>query len=284
MIEAHRISCSLALCAVALSALAGAAPAQDGDTPGGGESALLEADEAVEGQPDELHESWQIRRQGNVEGVGSQARIDDISDETDKAFTRYSTALRQIDSIREYNSQMRQLIASQESEIESLSEQVDRVEIVGRSVNPMMSRMIAALEAFVSLDVPFLIDERNQRVGDLRSMMSRADITDPEKFRRVMEAYQIENEYGRTIEAYRGVLQQGDMGNTVDFLRFGRLSLVYQALDESAAGVWNQNTRSWQPLDSSYRSAIRRGLRIARKQAAPDLIRVPISTAVEAGQ
>ena len=284
MIEAHRISRSLALCVVALPALAGAALAQAADTPGGGEPALLEAVEADEGQPDELHESWRIRKQGNVEGVGSQARIDDISDETDKAFTRYSTALRQIDSIREYNSQMRQLIASQESEIESLGEQIDRVEVVGRSVNPMMSRMIAALEAFVSLDVPFLIDERSQRVADLRSMMSRADVTDPEKFRRVMEAYQIENEYGRTIEAYRGVLQQGDLGNTVDFLRFGRLSLVYQALDESAAGVWNQNTRSWQPLDSSYRSAIRRGLRVARKQAAPDLIRVPISTAVEARQ
>jgi hypothetical protein len=91
-----------------------------------------------------------------------------------------------------------------------------------------------------------------------------------------MEAYQIENEYGRTIEAYRSTLERGDREVTVDFLRVGRIALVYQTLDEADAGAWDQETRSWVPLDSSYRSAIRQGLRIARKQAAPDLIRLPL--------
>ena len=51
---------------------------------------------------------------------------------------------------------------------------------------------------------------------------------------------------------------------------------VYQTLDESEAGVWNQDLHRWEPLDASFRSAIRNGLRIARKQAAPDLIRLPL--------
>jgi hypothetical protein len=98
-----------------------------------------------------------------------------------------------------------------------------------------------------------------------------------------MEAYQIENEYGRTIESYRGAVELAGRETTVDFLRFGRIALVYQSLDQADAGVWNQETRSWDRLDSSYRSAIRQGLRIARKQAAPDLIRLPLPVATSPG-
>ena len=144
--------------------------------------------------------------------------------------------------------------------------------------------MIDAVESFVELDVPFLLDERQKRVAGLREVMGRADVTNAEKFRQIMEAYQVENEYGRTIEAYRGTLERGDKEITVDFLRFGRIALVYQTLDESEAGVWNQETRTWEPLDSGYRSAIRQGLRIARKQAAPDLIRLPLPAAHDAGR
>jgi hypothetical protein len=223
-----------------------------------------------------LDEAKTVRERGNVEGVASQKRIDAISDETETLFARYSNTLRQIDSIRIYNNQLRELIASQEMELASLRDQLDRVEIVGRSVTPLMLRMIAALDALVELDLPYLIEERTQRIADLRKLMNRADVTSAEKYRRIMEAYQTENEYGRTIEAYRSTIRRGDRDVKVDFLRFGRIALVYQTLDGMEAGVWNQAKRAWEPLDASYRTAIREGLRIARKQAAPDLIRLPL--------
>jgi len=96
-----------------------------------------------------------------------------------------------------------------------------------------------------------------------------------------MEAYQIENEYGRTIEAYRDTIEIDGRETTVDFLRFGRIALVYQSLDQTMSGVWDQKNRTWKVLDDSYRSAIRDGLRIARKQSAPDLIRLPLPAAVQ---
>ncbi len=228
---------------------------------------------AQEGDLGQLVDS---RKEGNVEAVATQKRIDAISDETDSLLGKYRTTLKQIDSIEQYNTQILKLITAQEEEVSSLGEQVGQVQSVGRSVTPLMMRMVEAIEQFVDLDVPFLIDERSERIDKLREVMERADVTTPEKFRSIMEAYQIENEYGRTIEAYRASLVIGDKETTVDFLRFGRIALVYQSLDETLQGRWDQKSRAWVALDGSFRSAIRHGLKIARKQSAPDLINLPL--------
>jgi len=221
------------------------------------------------------------RTSRNAAGLESQRRNDTLSEETDKMLPEYRTRLKQIDALRIYNSQMEQLIASQDIEMASLRRQIDDVEVVGRGVTPLMLKMIDSLEAFVTLDVPFLKEERSRRLAGLRDLMKRADVTNAEKYRRILEAYQIENDYGRTIEAYRGTLADG---RTVDFLRMGRIALVYQSLDADEAAVWDQAGRQWIALDSSYRTAIKQGLRIARKQSAPDLIRLPLPAAQAGGQ
>jgi len=231
---------------------------------------------AQESQREVFDEALEVRGEANVELEGSQERVEVLSDETDKLLTQYQSALRHHESLRTYNRQMEALIAAQEAERASLRDQTDQVELVSRDVTPLMLRMIDALESFVALDVPFLPEERAERILGLRKLMGRADVTEAEKYRRIMEAYQIENEYGRTIEAYRSLLERDGQELTVDFLRVGRIALIYQTLDEAEAGVWNQEAGRWEPLDGSFRSAIRNGLRIARKQAAPDLIELPL--------
>jgi hypothetical protein len=222
------------------------------------------------------------RAAGNDQAVDVQRKIDDVSDQTSDLLAKYRTTLKQIEAIDLYNAQMQDMIQSQQRELASLTSQVDRVEEVSRSVTPLMIRMITALAKFVELDVPFLIDERTERIQELQEMMGRADVNTSEKFRQIMAAYQTENEYGRTIEAYRGPLVIDGKETTVDFLRFGRVALVYMALDESSAGVWSQADRTWVPVDSSLQSSIRAGLKIARKQTAPDLIELPLPAATSA--
>jgi hypothetical protein len=249
----------------------------------GWSAGALAQDEAAEAaaDPSPLGGLVEVRAEGNDEASAVQKRIDDISDETDTLLGQYRTVLKQIDSINLYNSQMRDLIVAQQAEVGSLEEQLGRVQEVGRSVTPLMLRMIDGIDQFVALDVPFLIEERRQRIEDLHSMMGRADVTTPEKFRQIMEAYQIENEFGRTIEAYRSTLELDGRETTVDLLRFGRIALVYQSLDETQSGRWDLASKSWVVLDGSYRSSIRQGLRIARKQTAPDLIRLPLTAPVD---
>ena len=113
-------------------------------------------------------------------------------------------------------------------------------------------------------------------------MITRADVTNAEKFRRIIEAYQIENDYGNTIEAYRANIELAGKISSVDFLRLGRVALYYQRLDGSETGFWNNTEQRWEELPSEYRNPVRQGLRIARKEAAPDLLTLPVPTAVEA--
>jgi hypothetical protein len=265
-----------------------AAPAQEAaeaegaeviEIPGGsGEQADQAASEPPSTEP--LERAVSQRTEVNTGSIASQSRVETLSDEADELLTRYRGVLRQIESLRTYRSQMDEMIESQESELSSLRRELDQIELVSRDVTPLMLKMIHALEKFVSLDIPFLEKERTERVAELSQLMRRADVTEAEKYRAIMEAYQIENEYGRTIEAYRSTLAQGGKETTVDFLRIGRIALVYQTLDGMEAGAWSQATRTWEPLDGSYRNSIRDGLRIARKQAAPDMIRIPLPSAV----
>jgi hypothetical protein len=219
-----------------------------------------------------------VRQQAreNEQSKDSQDRIDALSDDIDAMAAQYRAALQDTHALEVYNRQLAALVTSQRAELESLQRQMENVTVVGRQVMPLMERMIDTLEGFVAVDLPFLPEERRIRIAHLREMMQRADVTIAEKYRRVLEAYQIENEYGRTIEAYRGSLPGEREARTVDFLRVGRNALLYQTLDGRESGVWNVEEKGWTRLDDSYRVSIREGLRIARKQVAPDLLVVPL--------
>jgi hypothetical protein len=140
--------------------------------------------------------------------------------------------------------------------------------------------MVETLEQFVQLDSPFLVEERAGRVKDLKQLVDLPDVSLAEKYRRIMEAYQVEAEYGRTIEAYTGELPAGEAndakGRTVNFLRVGRMVLLYATLDGGESGYWDAQSKSYKSLPSDFNREIEHGLQIARKEAAPDLLKVPL--------
>ncbi|HKE96239.1 MAG TPA: DUF3450 domain-containing protein, partial [Povalibacter sp.] len=171
----------------------------------------------------------------------SQKRVEQLDDESTKMLADYRQMTAEATSLKSYNDQLATQVASQQQQIDEMSRQLGDIETTSREVLPMMQKMLTTLEQFVSLDLPFLIDERSGRVAQLKDMMARADVSTSEKYRRIVEAYQIEMEYGRTIEAYQGKV--GD--KTVDFLRAGRIALMYQTLDGKETGYWDAASRSW---------------------------------------
>ena len=74
-----------------------------------------------------------------------------------------------------------------------------------------------------------------------------------------------------------GSLELDGASREVDFLRVGRVALLYQTVDAEIYGRWDQASRSWIPLSAEYRNQIRNGIKIARKQVAPNLLLLPVS-------
>jgi len=206
----------------------------------------------------------------------SQLNVDDLSDDTIQMMAEYREVLRQTDSLHTYNEQLNKLVISQSEEIQGMDLQLKNIETTQRDIVPLMLKMIETMALFIELDVPFLPEERQQRLIQLQTLMERADVSLAEKYRRILEAYQVETEYGRTLEAYQGELILGDKTRTVDFLRMGRVNLYYLTLDGLEAGVWHD--KKWQKLDDDYRQGISHGLKVAKKQLPPDLLVLPVQT------
>ena len=207
----------------------------------------------------------------------TQQQIDKLDDETRAMLEEYQHLSRELAVLRVYDDQLQRLVDSQQEEKRSMQEQMQDLELTQREIVPLMLRMVEWLESLLTVDHPFLPEERSMRITQLRELMDRADVSVGEKYRRVLEAYQIEMDYNRTIEASRGELRMGGSERTVDFLRIGRVGFYYLTLDRQEAGQWNTNEGQWEVLPSRYTLPIRDGLRIARKQAAPDLLRLPVS-------
>ena len=223
---------------------------------------------------DRLIEAETLRIQ---QAQAAQGEIDSVNTETLTLAEEYRAVIKEVEGLQVYNTLLDRQIADQESELADLRTSIDQVQVIERQILPLLTRMIDGLERFVELDVPFLIGERTERVASLKDLLERSDVTAAEKFRVVMEAWQIENDYARTIYTYTDDLDIGGVTREVDVLQVGRVALLYQTADGAQSGAWDQRTRQWVPVGNEYRNPIRQGIRLARNQVAPDLLLLPIT-------
>ncbi|MDX1480928.1 MAG: DUF3450 domain-containing protein [Woeseiaceae bacterium] len=206
----------------------------------------------------------------------SQERINGIVEGTRSLEDQYRSLNKEIDGLRVYNRLMVAQTNGQAAVLEDISLSMDQVEVVNRQIFPLMERMIEGIERSIELDVPFLMEERTERVSTLKDIMERSDVSVAEKFRKVMEAYQIEMDYGSSSEWYRESITLDD-GSTRDYnvLRIGRVGLYFQSDDTQITGRWDTQSGSWVE-DDSARNEIRKGLRMAKQLIAPELIIIPV--------
>ena len=205
----------------------------------------------------------------------SQSQVNDLSTEKDSLLAEWKVVVKQVEGLKIYNEQKRRQLKAQEERMVTLAEQTRQVVVIQRQIPPLMERMADSLEQFVSLDAPFSLDERVKRINQVRATLSDPKVTASEQVRQVLEAYNIEREYGRTIETYEDAIIIDGEEKVVNILRIGRLALMYQLKDQSQAGIWDSEQNDWVEV-SGYRLPVRDGIRMANKTAPLDLLAVPV--------
>ncbi len=208
----------------------------------------------------------------------SQERINDIVEGTRSLEDDYRAINKEIDGLRVYNRLMQAQVAGQEATLDDIELSMEQVDVINRQIFPLMTRMIDGLDRSIALDVPFLMQERIDRVQNLRDIMERSDVSVAEKFRKVMEAYQIENDYGNSMEHYEESLTIDGEARNYNMLRIGRIGLYFQSDDQRVTGRWDNEAREY-TIDNSARREVKKGLDIARELIAPELLRLPVEGA-----
>lgn len=237
----------------------------------------------AEAQQQTLQQSVSTQQKIVRNSAQTQKKIDNLADSTQQMSSKYLATEQQVDQLKKYNNNLQGLIENQQSREASLKKQLAGLSDVAHGIVPLMQQMIAGLNNFIKLDVPYQLDQREQTVQKLQDLMTNSDVSIASRYRQIMAAYQDELQAGRTINAYRGSLKVNNKPQTVDFLRIGRVALCYQTLDNSQTGCWNQRERKW-VVKNGFRRTVTTAIKMAHKQTSPQLLILPVLPPVAAAQ
>ena len=214
----------------------------------------------------------------------SQERINTVVEGTRSLADQYRSVNKEIDGLKVYNRLMTAQTNGQQATLDDISLSMDQVDVINRQIFPLMERMIDGIEQSIALDIPFLMGERRDRVDKLKDIMQRSDVSVAEKFRKVMEAYQIENDYGSSSETYRQSLEIEGTVRDYNMLRIGRIGLYFQSDDSRITGTWDSDAGSYVILGNEHRNEIKKGIRMAKDLIAPELLLLPVPAATAVGE
>ena len=151
--------------------------------------------------------------------------------------------------------------------------ETDRVEA---ELEAFLDSVLLRLESAIAEDLPFLEDERQGRMADLKTMMVDPQTSSAEKFRRIFEALQIEAEYGTTVEVTQSTVELDQVPVLVDVLRVGRVSLLCQTIDRKKSAVFDPGQKTWQTLPETVNRDISRAVAMARLERSIELVKLPL--------
>ena len=175
--------------------------------------------------------------------------------------------------LQDYTDASRARIATKEKQLADIQQISDQIQ-------PFLEEMLALLKTQVSDGYPFLPEEREKRIDNLEHLMTDPDVSVSEKYRKVMEAFMVEAEYGTTIETYQETITIDGQTMLVDIFRLGRLSLFYQSLDRKKCGFYNIADNAWQPLPGSHNPSIHAAIDIAAKRKPVEMLTLPVGRMV----
>lgn len=229
-------------------------------------------------QAQQLDQTLQTARQSTTAGAQTQQRIDTLDDQRTDIELEYRALLEQIESQRLFVEQQQVFIRSQENEVTSLQQQIERVDNIERDLAPMMREMVVNLENFVNLDLPFRLEGENGRLARIEGLYELLDdpnISPAERYRVILNAYEIEASYGRSLNAYDEEILEEGIPVSVDVLQIGRVAAI-RVYADGRMTIRHANSSDWEDLPGSYEANVTRALRIAQEVTTPSVFLAPL--------
>ena len=223
----------------------------------------------------QLDSALSAAKASTAASAASQERIEQLDDQAESAAIEYRAVLQEADNVRLSVDRQEIFLESQRSELASVRRQLQTVESIKQSIVPMMLRMVAELEDHIEADIPFRMNERRERLEDVKRVMSDPDVSPAEQYRRILNAYEIETNYGYQVDAYEGT-HPNRPGNVVDFVRFGRTSWVYMTKGQGEIATYDLSSGEWRELDGGEATRMRQAIRVANEEAAPEVVYAPV--------
>ncbi|GAM56577.1 tonB system biopolymer transport component [Vibrio ishigakensis] len=224
-----------------------------------------------------LQKSQNVETQITKNAANSQKKISASSDKAMQLEADIATLKQEVNNLTVYNTHLEGLISSQEKELEGFDSQLSQIDDTRQAIVPLMYEMLDGLKKLNAEDRPIRVDARSKRLESLNEMMTQADISDAEKYRRILEAYQIEMDYGTKMGAYSGTIEFDGKPIVAEQLYLGRVSLVARSNDRQRYWAWNDNQNAWIEQDRSVGHSIDKAFDVAAKQASPSLLDLPVS-------
>ncbi|WP_447028210.1 DUF3450 domain-containing protein [Vibrio parahaemolyticus] len=247
--------------------------------------ALLISSVLIPAHAANLNDAQAVQSKTNQASAVSQKRIDASAEKSLTLEAEIEQLQEEVSNLKIYRDHLSSLVESQHQEVNSLNEQIEQIAQTRQGVVPLMYHMLEGLKRIVASDKPIRKAQREERIAKLDDLMTRADVADAEKFRRILEAYQIEMDYGTKLGIYQGKIKL-DANEKVeaDVLYLGRVSLVARSLSGDKFWSWSQQQQAWQPVGSEQKTELDKAFAMANKQIAPSMLTLPVSLMVAEGK
>lgn len=177
----------------------------------------------------------------------------------------------------------KQVQAQQAKRAEAQREMTETAHI-RQKLQSRLDAVILRLEEFIERDLPFLSQERSERIDSVKETLVQIDTSFAEKYRRVMETLKVETEYGQNVEVYQKAIEihgESELQPIVaDILRFGRLALFFRTPDGKVVGHWDRAGAKWVALPNKYRRHINSATEIALRRRTVEMVKLPLGRIV----
>lgn len=225
----------------------------------------------------QLRQALDTGEQATRKAEQVQDQINQLDDQRSDMVSEFRTLLQRTQAAQLYARQQEKVVESQRRELESLTEQLGRVDEITAQTTPMLIDMIDDLERFVQADLPFRLNDRTESINALRTAMENPQVPIVEQYRLIIEAYKREMEYGRTIQTWpEEIAVEGvEAPVMVDMFLYGRVALVYLSPDNKYAARYDRASKAWVPVPGKFKEDIAQAIKVAKGTTTPSVLYAP---------